>query len=95
MRLFSVCLDAVVDFSAMYELYDPCTLICFHRSRPVPLDVGFGPMRSLAFPLQVKSTLTQILASAITTALGPEAPPEARALARDEEEGEWMGAALE
>jgi U5 snRNP protein, DIM1 family len=35
LRAYTVDIDAVPDFTAMYELYDPCTIMCFFRSRPV------------------------------------------------------------
>lgn len=44
--LYSVILlvdvEAVPEFTDVYELYDPCTLRCFFRNKPLYLDVGYG-----------------------------------------------------
>jgi len=40
--IFVVDITEVPDFNAMYELYDPCTLMFFFRNRHIGLDVGTG-----------------------------------------------------
>ena len=40
-------LDDIPCFTHMYELYDPFTLMLFHRSKPLLLDAGHGPTPKL------------------------------------------------
>ncbi|KAL1495154.1 hypothetical protein AB1Y20_017019 [Prymnesium parvum] len=104
LRVYSVDLDCVPDFTAMYELYDPCTLVCFHRSRPLLVDAGFGPTRALALPLPRGGSIGQLLAQTMVRALGDRAPAEAVELAGGGagageeawggEAGEWLHGVL-
>jgi hypothetical protein len=48
LSVYTVDIDEVPDFTYMYELYDPFTIMVFHQSKPLMLDVGFGPMRKLS-----------------------------------------------
>lgn len=55
--LYVVDVDSVRDFNAVHELYDPSTLMCFYRNRPLPIDVGFGADPKVTWPLVEGATL--------------------------------------
>ena len=43
----TVDVDEVPEFTYMYELYDPFAIMLFHKSKPLVLDAGHGPVRKL------------------------------------------------
>jgi hypothetical protein len=43
----------VPDFCTMYELYDPCTVMFFYKSKHVMIDIGTGNRSALARPSAV------------------------------------------
>jgi hypothetical protein len=47
LSVYAVDLDEVAEFTYMYELYDPFTVMLFHRSKPLVFDAGHGPVRKL------------------------------------------------
>lgn len=49
------------DFNAMYELYDPCTLMFFWRNKHMQIDLGTGDNNKLTFVPQDKQELLDIL----------------------------------
>ncbi|KAF2796287.1 thioredoxin-like protein-like protein 4A [Melanomma pulvis-pyrius CBS 109.77] len=51
----------VPDFNAMYELYDPCTLMFFWRNKHIQVDFGTGNNNKLNFKLQDKQDLIDII----------------------------------
>lgn len=54
-------LDQVPDFKAMYELYDPCTLMFFFRNKHMMCDFGTGNNNKLNWVLEDKQELIDIL----------------------------------
>ena len=40
--IYVVDITKVKDFNAMYELFDPCSIMFFHRNRHIQLDHGSG-----------------------------------------------------
>ena len=52
----------------MYELYDPCTLMLFHRSKPLVVDAGYGPVRKLT-EISSAAWLRTLLLRTVRTAL--------------------------
>jgi DIM1 family U5 snRNP protein len=51
----------VPDFNAMYELYDPCTLMFFWRNKHIQVDFGTGNNNKLNFKIHGKQDLIDIL----------------------------------
>lgn len=49
------------DFNAMYELYDPCTLMFFWRNKHMQIDLGTGDNNKLTFVPEDKQELLDIL----------------------------------
>ena len=68
LALYSVDIDEVPEFTYMYELYDPFTIMLFHQSRPLVLEAGHGPTRKLTDPFSV-AELTLLLECAVRGAL--------------------------
>jgi hypothetical protein len=68
LSLYTVDVDAVPEFSYMYELYDPFAIMLFHQSKPIVVDAGHGPVRKLT---EINSTawLRAMLLRAIRTTL--------------------------
>ncbi|GHP02576.1 thioredoxin-like protein yls8 [Pycnococcus provasolii] len=40
--IYLVDIKQVPDFNTMYELYDPCTVMFFHRNKHIMVDMGTG-----------------------------------------------------
>ena len=40
--IYLVDINQVPDFNTMYELYDPCTVMFFHRNKHIMVDMGTG-----------------------------------------------------
>lgn len=62
---FAVCylvnIDEVPDFNTMYELYDPMTIMFFHRNKHMMCDFGTGNNNKLNFVLQSKQEMIDII----------------------------------
>jgi len=54
-------LDEVKDFNAMYELYDPMTLMFFFRNKHMMCDFGTGNNNKLNWVLEDKQELIDIV----------------------------------
>jgi DIM1 family U5 snRNP protein len=54
-------LDEVPDFKAMYELYDPCTVMFFFRNKHMMCDFGTGNNNKLNWVLEDKQELIDII----------------------------------
>ncbi|KAH6862214.1 hypothetical protein AA0118_g6935 [Alternaria tenuissima] len=51
----------VPDFNAMYEIYDPCTVMFFWRNKHMQVDFGTGNNNKINFPIGTKQELIDIL----------------------------------
>ena len=51
----------VPDFNAMYELYDPCTVMFFFRNKHIMIDLGTGNNNKINFPLGEKQEFIDIV----------------------------------
>lgn len=51
----------VSDFNAMYELYDPCTVMFFWRNKHIQVDFGTGNNNKINFPISDKQELVDII----------------------------------
>ena len=51
----------VPQFNAMYELYDPCTVMFFWRNKHILVDLGTGNNNKINFPIADKQELIDIL----------------------------------
>ena len=74
MHAFTVELGDVPDFTAMYELHDPFSIMCFYRNRPLLLDFGFGPEPKVTAMGNTPAELVSVIAAAIRTARGDDDP---------------------
>ena len=54
-------LDEVPDFKAMYELYDPCTVMFFFRNKHMMCDFGTGNNNKLNWVLEDKQEFVDII----------------------------------
>ncbi|PSN72242.1 4A/4B type thioredoxin-like protein [Corynespora cassiicola Philippines] len=54
-------LDEVPDFKAMYELYDPMTIMFFYRNKHMMCDFGTGNNNKLNWILEDKQELIDII----------------------------------
>lgn len=59
--IYLVDISEVPEFNAMYELYDPCTMMFFYKNRHIMVDFGTGNNNKLNFPLSGKQELIDIL----------------------------------
>ena len=77
LQIYTVDIDEVPEFTFMYELYDPCTLMVFYRSKPLLIDAGHGPVRKITeLSPHFGPSLAALLATATRTALGcPQQAP--------------------
>ncbi|PSN61980.1 thioredoxin-like protein 4A [Corynespora cassiicola Philippines] len=48
-------------FNAMYELYDPCTVMFFHRNKHIMCDFGTGNNHKINFRIHDKQELIDII----------------------------------
>ncbi|CAN9156275.1 unnamed protein product [Alternaria alternata] len=53
--------QAIPDFNAMYEIYDPCTVMFFWRNKHMQVDFGTGNNNKINFPIGTKQELIDIL----------------------------------
>ncbi|KAF1955880.1 thioredoxin-like protein-like protein 4A [Byssothecium circinans] len=51
----------VPDFNAMYELYDPCTVMFFWRNKHIQVDFGTGDNNKINFELNDKQELIDVI----------------------------------
>jgi DIM1 family U5 snRNP protein len=51
----------VPDFNAMYELYDPCTVMFFWRNKHIQVDFGTGNNNKINFEIGNKQELIDIV----------------------------------
>src|SRR5579875_1992405 len=51
----------VPDFNAMYELYDPCSIMFFFRNKHMMCDFGTGNNNKLNWVLEDKQELIDII----------------------------------
>ncbi|KAH7398278.1 thioredoxin-like protein-like protein 4A [Pyrenochaeta sp. MPI-SDFR-AT-0127] len=51
----------VPDFNAMYELYDPCTVMFFWRNKHIQVDFGTGNNNKINFAIGDKQEVIDIL----------------------------------
>lgn len=58
---YLVDITQVPDFNAMYELYDPCTVMFFWRNRHMMIDLGTGNNNKVNWALGSKQELLDIL----------------------------------
>ncbi|KAL6873003.1 mitosis protein DIM1 domain-containing protein [Trichoderma novae-zelandiae] len=54
-------IDQVPDFNAMYELYDPCSILFFFRNKHMMCDFGTGNNNKLNWVLEDKQELIDII----------------------------------
>ncbi|KAL2156823.1 hypothetical protein VTH06DRAFT_4369 [Thermothelomyces fergusii] len=54
-------IDQVPDFNAMYELYDPCSIMFFFRNKHIMCDFGTGNNNKLNWVLEDKQELIDII----------------------------------
>lgn len=59
--IYTCDLDHVRDFNAMYELYDPCTIMFFFRNKHMMCDFGTGNNNKLNWVLEDKQELIDII----------------------------------
>lgn len=53
--------NQVPDFNAMYELYDPCSILFFFRNKHMMCDFGTGNNNKLNWVLEDKQELIDII----------------------------------
>ncbi|KAJ5174477.1 mRNA splicing factor thioredoxin-like U5 snRNP [Penicillium canariense] len=79
-------LDEVPDFSSMYELYDPMTIMFFYRNKHMMCDFGTGNNNKLNWVLEDKQELIDIIETIYKGAKkgrGLVVSPKARPLPED------------
>ena len=54
-------IEEVPDFNALYELYDPCTVMFFYRNKHMRIDLGTGDNNKLNFLLKDSQELIDII----------------------------------
>lgn len=59
--IYVVDITQVPDFNAMYELYDPCTIMIFWRNKHMQIDLGTGNNNKINWALDDKQELLDIL----------------------------------
>lgn len=59
--VYLVDITEVPDFNAMYELYDPCTVMFFFRNKHIMIDLGTGNNNKINFPLGEKQEFIDIV----------------------------------
>jgi DIM1 family U5 snRNP protein len=59
--IYLVDITQVPDFNAMYELYDPCTVMFFFRNRHIMVDFGTGNNNKMNWALNDKQDMIDIL----------------------------------
>jgi DIM1 family U5 snRNP protein len=59
--IYTVDTTLITDFNAMYELYDPCTVMFFWRNKHIQVDFGTGNNNKINFPISEKQELVDIM----------------------------------
>jgi DIM1 family U5 snRNP protein len=59
--IYVVDITQVPDFNAMYEIYDPCTVMFFWRNKHMLIDLGTGDNNKINWPMQDKQELIDII----------------------------------
>mmetsp|Transcript_13170 Transcript_13170/g.38749 ORF Transcript_13170/g.38749 Transcript_13170/m.38749 type:complete len:156 (+) Transcript_13170:83-550(+) len=62
--IYLVDIDEVPHFTGVFELYDPCTIMCFYRNHTVPIDLGHGPDVKLTWPFDDGQILVEAIENA-------------------------------
>jgi DIM1 family U5 snRNP protein len=60
-RIYLVDITEVPDFNAMYELYDPCTVMFFYRNKHMLVDMGTGNNNKLNFLISEKQEFIDVI----------------------------------
>ena len=58
----------VPDFNAMYELYDPCTVMFFFRNKHIQIDLGTGNNNKVNWAMDDKQEFIDIVETVYTGA---------------------------
>jgi DIM1 family U5 snRNP protein len=59
--IYTVDNKSIPDFNAMYELYDPCTVMFFWRNKHIQVDFGTGNNNKINFAMGSKQELIDIM----------------------------------
>lgn len=59
--IYVVDITQVPDFNAMYELYDPCTVMFFWRNKHMLIDLGTGDNNKINWAIRDKQELIDII----------------------------------
>lgn len=59
--IYLVDITDVPDFNAMYELYDPCTVMFFFRNKHIMVDVGTGNNNKINWVLGDRQEMIDII----------------------------------
>jgi DIM1 family U5 snRNP protein len=59
--IYVVDISEVPEFNAMYELYDPCTIMFFYRNRHIMIDLGTGNNNKINFAITDKQEVIDII----------------------------------
>lgn len=59
--IYCVDIDEVPDFNAMYELYDPCTVMFFFRNKHIMIDLGTGNNNKINWAMDDKQEFIDIV----------------------------------
>lgn len=52
--IYLVDISEVKGFNALYELYDPCTVMFFYRNKHIKIDLGTGNNNKIDFAIENK-----------------------------------------
>ena len=59
--IYTVDNKSIPDFNAMYEIYDPCTVMFFWRNKHIQVDFGTGNNNKINFAIAEKQELIDIM----------------------------------
>ncbi len=59
--IYVVDITEVPDFNAMYELYDPCTVMFFFRNKHIMIDLGTGNNNKINWAFSDKQEMIDII----------------------------------
>jgi DIM1 family U5 snRNP protein len=59
--IYTVDNTQIPDFNAMYEIYDPCTVMFFWRNKHIQIDFGTGNNNKINFSIGDKDELIDIM----------------------------------
>ncbi|ABO98953.1 predicted protein [Ostreococcus lucimarinus CCE9901] len=66
--IYLVDISEVPDFNAMYELYDPCTVMFFFRNKHIQIDLGTGNNNKVNWAMDDKQEFIDIVETVYTGA---------------------------